>query len=540
MVPPAERRSSRGQVGVEALIVFIAMILVAMISASLLLQTAGVLQTSTEETADESGDQIVDRLNVISAYADERQQRRDVVDLQNSYSQLTNGSISVYNNSAAINYKAGVDLTGEVDSGGNVTVSGTNANLTVQDGDRIMFVNRSSGGWSFIAGSDSDSIYFEGSDLNVTDDGDGTSGEVLSIVEPGGGTISLAEGSSDSARAESLRPKILVDHRDTVSVGVSSGDSVPVSGWGGTAIELHDGDAVEVRVEGDGEITLLNRNTSESLTTSYPLVVENDTDGTPDEMLTFTNATGAQVELPEDTDGVFRTDSDADYELDTKTFTDRLVVDSGDAVAASVSSGGDATLTDGDAELVVYDGDDLIAKRSDADELVLKNANTSASLTTTSAAVYATDDADGTAGESLTLTNADGDAVESAERERPLIEVSFGTRALDTSYDTVEISVMKGPGAGDVDLGDATIEVVSPDGAHTLTYSGNETPVENDQFGVVAVQDEGATAPALTSRRDRFKLLLDLETAVAPDQYVIKVVSPAGSVSHARIDDNLR
>lgn len=59
----------RGQVGVETLIVFIAMILVAAIAASLLISTATKLQTDTSQTGEESNDQLTNRLQVVSAWA---------------------------------------------------------------------------------------------------------------------------------------------------------------------------------------------------------------------------------------------------------------------------------------------------------------------------------------------------------------------------------------------------------------------------------------------------------------------------------------
>lgn len=66
-IPRPDFEKDRGQVGIETLVVFIAMILVAALAAGVLINTAGFLQNKATSTSHDSQSQVSDRVTVISA-----------------------------------------------------------------------------------------------------------------------------------------------------------------------------------------------------------------------------------------------------------------------------------------------------------------------------------------------------------------------------------------------------------------------------------------------------------------------------------------
>ena len=73
--------NDRGQVGIGTLIVFIAMVLVAAIAAGVLINTAGFLQTKSEQTGQESSAQVSNRVQVVSAFGSVANEKVEQINL---------------------------------------------------------------------------------------------------------------------------------------------------------------------------------------------------------------------------------------------------------------------------------------------------------------------------------------------------------------------------------------------------------------------------------------------------------------------------
>jgi len=65
-----DRPERRAQIGVETLIVFIAMVLVAAIAAGVLINTAGSLQSQASDTGTETQQAVANQIEVVHAYGD--------------------------------------------------------------------------------------------------------------------------------------------------------------------------------------------------------------------------------------------------------------------------------------------------------------------------------------------------------------------------------------------------------------------------------------------------------------------------------------
>ncbi|WP_424000830.1 archaellin/type IV pilin N-terminal domain-containing protein [Haloarcula salina] len=100
----------RGQVGIGTLIVFIAMVLVAAIAAGVLINTAGFLQSSAEETGQQSSDQVTNRLQVVNSVGE---------DIQSASNTINTVKVTVKKAPGAGNIDLGSTIAQWVDSTGS-------------------------------------------------------------------------------------------------------------------------------------------------------------------------------------------------------------------------------------------------------------------------------------------------------------------------------------------------------------------------------------------------------------------------------------
>ncbi len=99
--------------------------------------------------------------------------------------------------------------------------------------------------------------------------------------------------------------------------------------------------------------------------------------------------------------------------------------------------------------------------------------------------------------------------------------------------DYVNITVMKGSGAGDINLSQATIEWLGPDGGQIMTMG---TTANDTQYGLEAIRDEENSLPVLVSQEDRFRIVLDTEQMTGGlqerEDFTIKIVTSAGAMTY--------
>ncbi|WP_138007589.1 archaellin/type IV pilin N-terminal domain-containing protein [Halalkalirubrum salinum] len=139
-----------------------------------------------------------------------------------------------------------------------------------------------------------------------------------------------------------------------------------------------------------------------------------------------------------------------------------------------------------------------------------------------------------TAGFLQSQAEATGEESSAQVSDRIQVISTVGTASNDGSnLSVVNLTVSKAPGANDIALEDAIVEVTSPDTFQTLTY-------DDDEFTLDALVDPAGNN-VLENSSDRYDLGIDLEaqgTDLTPDEgesLTIKITTASGATATEEI-----
>jgi len=350
--------------------------------------------------------------------------------------------------------------------------------------------------------------------------GDGTERDFLGETE-----IAASTSSDDTELGDSSGE---TDNQITITSG-SNVDLVfaPIN-ESAYRVEESNGDASFVVNLGAGEEL-----TASGGTAAVTLAVPEDADdsGTTNDVSVDTTLDTETVELKTSQltydDGTSSIDilDESEFTLSAQASTVDISNGDGDSITVDVDSSevnigveileDDSILSDNTYRLTGPDGQTLEVDRGNSDlvqfseDVVLSNDGTDVQLSS------------GDLGDTLALVDADNAGVE-------------------PKVGSIEVIVTRSPGASDIDMSQTTISLIAPDGSHDLTYSDSETPAEDSEFVLTAVQDEDDTIPVLSSG-DRFTINVDPGTLEAGSTAELSITTPSGATKTVllRVPDSL-
>ena len=93
--------------------------------------------------------------------------------------------------------------------------------------------------------------------------------------------------------------------------------------------------------------------------------------------------------------------------------------------------------------------------------------------------------------------------------------VTTGNVSNSDTINYVNTTVTQAPGAGEIDLTNATVTFIGPDGTFQLTAAsgqGDVSQISGEEFGVKTIKDVDSSEPVINDPDDRFVLVFDLDT----------------------------
>ncbi|MFC7096453.1 archaellin/type IV pilin N-terminal domain-containing protein [Halobaculum marinum] len=109
-----------------------------------------------------------------------------------------------------------------------------------------------------------------------------------------------------------------------------------------------------------------------------------------------------------------------------------------------------------------------------------------------------------------------------------------------TQVDYVNVTVTQAPGAGEIDLSNATINWIGPAGTMTLTHNTTAEASTGAYFNTSAVKNTDSDSTVLNDADDRFNIEFDLDATVNPDplaegeEATIKINTMSGATTTIR------
>ncbi|WP_277555541.1 archaellin/type IV pilin N-terminal domain-containing protein [Halobaculum limi] len=116
--------------------------------------------------------------------------------------------------------------------------------------------------------------------------------------------------------------------------------------------------------------------------------------------------------------------------------------------------------------------------------------------------------------------------------------VTTGTVENGENITKVNVTVTQAPGAGEIDLSNATINWIGPEGTETLTH--NSSGESGWQFYTYAVKNTDSSTTVLNDADDRFNIEFDLTNTSAPsklgegEEVTIKINTMSGATTTIR------